>query len=99
MLQFAGQCRNCGLDFSRFNVGDGPSALITMAAGALLVGIAVPLQMAVHMPLWLNALIWAPLTVGAVIGALRVTKAALLILEHRNEAHEGAIDQDEGAGR
>ena len=37
-------------------------------------------------------MLWFPLTIAAVIGALRVSKGILLIVEHRNQAREGSID-------
>ena len=38
VAQFAPKCRACGLDFSTFNVGDGPAAFLTLIIGALVVG-------------------------------------------------------------
>jgi uncharacterized protein (DUF983 family) len=87
--KFAESCRACGLDLSAFNVGDGPAAFLTMIIGALVVGLAAWLQVAVGPPWWLQALIWIPATTAAVIGALRVSKALLLALEYRNAAAEG----------
>ncbi len=88
MLAFADSCRGCGLDFSRFNVGDGPAALVTLAVGAITVGLAIWLQLAVEPPLWVHALLWIPLTFALVIAGLRVTKAFLLASEYRNRARE-----------
>ena len=34
VAQFAPRCRVCGLDFSSFNVGDGPAAFLTLIIGA-----------------------------------------------------------------
>ncbi|MBA4164733.1 MAG: hypothetical protein C0510_08915 [Erythrobacter sp.] len=86
--KFADRCRNCELDFTRFNVGDGPAAFLTMIVGAVIVGLALWLDFAVHPPFWLHALIWIPVTTGAVIWGLRVSKAALLTSEYRNNARE-----------
>lgn len=91
MLRFAPKCRACGLDFSGFNVGDGPAALITLVLGAVIVILALVVEFGLHPPLWVHALLWLPLTIASVIAALRVTKAALLVLEHRNAAREGRI--------
>ena len=89
--RFAERCRACGLDFTRFNVGDGPAAFLTLIVGGLLVGVAVTLQLTIEPPLWLLALILIPLATVAVMGALRIAKAALLALEYRNAAGEGRI--------
>ncbi|MBX7495599.1 DUF983 domain-containing protein [Qipengyuania sp. 6B39] len=88
MLAFADKCRACGLDFWRFNVGDGPAALVTLAVGTITVGLAIWLQLSVEPPLWVHALLWVPLTFALVIGGLRVAKAWLLASEYRNNARE-----------
>lgn len=87
-LAFAGKCKACGLDLSRFNVGDGPAALVTLAVGAITVGLAIWLQLSVEPPWWVHVLLWVPLTLALVIGGLRTTKAFLLISEYRNDARE-----------
>lgn len=90
-VRFAPACRSCGLDLGQFNVGDGPAAFLILIIGAVMVAMALTLELHVHPPLWLHALIWTPLTVLAVMGSLRVAKGALLILEYRNKAREGRI--------
>lgn len=88
MARFAPKCGSCGLDFSAFNVGDGPAAFLTLILGAVIVGLALTLELTVHPPFWVHMVIWIPLTAAAVVIALRVSKAALLILEYRNKARE-----------
>lgn len=89
LTAFAPRCRACGLDYSRFNVGDGPAAFLTLIVGALIVVLAVWLQLSVEPPWWVHVLLWLPLTVAGVIGGLRLAKAALLYAEYRNSAGEG----------
>ena len=91
MILFAPKCRACGLDFSAFNVGDGPAAFLTLIVGALVVIGAVSLELAAGPPFWVHLLIWPPVTLGLVIGGLRIGKAALLISEYRNAAREGKL--------
>lgn len=92
-VRFAQSCRGCGLDLSQFNVGDGPAAFLTLIIGAMMVAMALLLELKVHPPLWLHVLLWTPLTALAVVGALRLAKGALLILEYRNKAREGRIKE------
>jgi uncharacterized protein (DUF983 family) len=89
LTAFATRCRVCGLDFSKFNVGDGPAAFLTLIVGALIVILALWLQLSAEPPWWVHALLWVPLTTAGVIGGLRVSKAALLYSEYRNRAGEG----------
>lgn len=91
MSSFAPKYGVCGLDFTSFNVGDGPAAFLTLIVGALIVLGTVSLQLAVGPPFWVHALIWPAVTLGLVIGGLRVGKAALLISEYRNAAREGKL--------
>ena len=92
-VKFADRCSGCGLDFTRFNVGDGPAAFLTLILGALVVAGAITLELTLHPPLWLHMLIWIPVTAAGVIWSRRVAKAALLAAEYRNAAREGRIDE------
>lgn len=92
-VKFADRCSGCGLDFTRFNVGDGPAAFLALILGALVVAGAITLELTLYPPLWLHMLIWIPVTAAGVIWSLRVAKAALLAAEYRNAAREGRIDE------
>lgn len=87
-IKFAAHCRACGLDFSRFNVGDGPAAFLTMIVGAIVVVLALTLQLSAEPPWWVHVILWVPLTTLGVIGGLRLAKAALLWSEYRQKAGE-----------
>jgi uncharacterized protein (DUF983 family) len=93
-VAFADRCAACGLDYSAFNVGDGPAALITLVLGALIMAGAVSIQLAFSPPMWLQLAIWIPVTAIAVVFALRATKALLLVLEYRTAAREGRIKDE-----
>ena len=82
-ISFAPACRACGLDFSAFNVGDGPAAFLTLIVGTLVTVGAVSLQLGAEPPIWVHILLWPPITLALVIGGLRVAKAALLQSEYR----------------
>ncbi len=86
--RFAPRCRACGLDLSAFNVGDGPAAFLTLIIGALITGLAIWLELAVHPPFWVHILLWVPLTAAAVAYGLRISKAWLLQAEYLRRAGE-----------
>lgn len=92
IAQFAPRCRVCGLDYGKFNVGDGPAAFLTLIIGALITVLAIWLEFAAHPPLWVHAILWVPLTAAAVVWGLRVSKAALLVAEFQREAREPTND-------
>lgn len=89
VTRFRPLCPACGLDRAAFNVGDGPAAFLTLVIGAVIVALALTLELTVHPPLWLHVVLWAPVTAAAALGGLRVSKAAMLALEFRNAAGEG----------
>lgn len=99
-VSFAPRCRACGLDLSAFNVGDGPAAFLILIVGGLVTALALFLQLAASPPFWVHILLWVPLTTALVILCLRLSKAALLVLEYRNQAREGRIaDAGQGADK
>lgn len=93
-VSFSERCSGCGLDYAAFNVGDGPAAILTLILGALVIAMAVTLDIAVRPPFWVHAIIWIPLTCLMVVFSLRLAKGALLVSEHRNKAKEGQIETD-----
>ena len=88
---FAPNCRVCGLDLATFNVGDGPAAFLTLILGAVVVILAITLELTLGPPFWVHMLLWIPFTAIAVIGSLRLAKGALISLEYRHAAAEGRI--------
>jgi uncharacterized protein (DUF983 family) len=101
LTRFAPRCRACGLDYSRFNVGDGPAAFLIMVIGAVVVGMALWVEFSFDPPIWVHAVLWAPVIALATLGGLRITKAALLITEYRRNAREATgedIRKDPSAG-
>jgi len=88
LASFAPKCRDCGLDFSGFNVGDGPAGFLTLIIGALITGLAIWLELGAHPPFWVHVILWVPLTAAAVLYGLRVSKAWLLQAEYWRRASE-----------
>lgn len=92
---FAPRCRACALDFSGFNVGDGPAAFLILIVGGVVTGLAIWLELAFEPPIWLHVLLWLPLATAMTVGLLRLAKGALLALEYRHRAREGRLTRDE----
>ena len=89
-VTFAPRCPVCGLDFSSFNVGDGPAAFLIFIVGTIVVVGALVIDGAFSPPWWVH-LIWIPVAATLTIGGLRVSKAWLLGQEYRHRAREGRI--------
>ncbi|WP_373461700.1 DUF983 domain-containing protein [Sphingomonas sp. SORGH_AS_0879] len=98
VVTFADRCSACGLDFTRFNIGDGPAAFLTLILGTIITIAAIIVELTLHPPLWLHMMIWLPLTAIGVVYTLRLAKGALMAAEYRNEAREGAVVRPEEDG-
>lgn len=95
LATFALKCRACELDFTGFNVGDGPAAFLIFIVGGLVVGLAIALELSASPPWWLHVLLWVPLAAILTIGLLRLGKGLLLALEYRHRAREGRLKEGE----
>ncbi len=96
-IAFAPRCPACGLDFSAYNVGDGPAAFLTLIIGTLVVILAVWLELAASPPPWVHVLLWVPLSIAGVMVGLRLAKAALLRSEYHQRAGQvGTRRRDPG---
>lgn len=95
-VRFAPRCRDCGEDFSSFNVGDGPAAFLILTIGALVCALALVLQVKASPPFWVHIVLWVPITTALVLLSLRVSKAAMLIHEARAGVREGRVADDPG---
>jgi uncharacterized protein (DUF983 family) len=89
-VRFASRCRNCGLDFDSFNVGDGPAAFLIFIVGTITVVGALILD-GVFAPPWWVHLVWGPVAAALTIGGLRISKGWLLAQEYKHRAREGRI--------
>ena len=89
-VSFAETCPACGLDFSSFNVGDGPAAFLIFIVGTITVVGALLVDGAFSPPWWVH-LVWAPVAAALTIGGLRVSKGWLLAQEYRHRAREGRV--------
>lgn len=95
-VTFSEKCSGCGLDYSSFNVGDGPAAILTLFLGAIITAMAISFDIAVRPPFWVHVILWVPLTCVMVLFSLRLAKGALLVSEHRNRAKEGELAGKDG---
>ena len=89
-VMLAARCRSCGLDFSAFNIGDGPAAFLILIVGAIIAVGAIWLELSFEPPWWVHV-IWLPVGILLTIGGLRLGKAALLFQEYKHRAGEGRI--------
>ncbi|HEY1631990.1 MAG TPA: DUF983 domain-containing protein [Rhizomicrobium sp.] len=90
-LDVAPRCASCGLDFSKFDVGDGATVFVILIAGFVVTGGALIVEVKYSPPYWVHALLWLPAIAIIVLGGLRLMKAFLMIQQYRHQAREGRI--------
>jgi uncharacterized protein (DUF983 family) len=90
-LTVAPRCSACGLDYSKFDVGDGATVFVILIAGFLICAGALIVEVKYSPPYWVHAVIWLPLICIVVLGGLRLVKAALIALQYKHQAHEGRL--------
>ena len=78
----AGECRACGQPLAELERGGRLVGLITIAVGGLLILAALTLDAVLRPPLWVHGIVWVPLTIGAVLGTLRLYKVVGLYSEY-----------------
>ena len=84
LLTVCPSCPVCGLDFSAQDSGDGPAVFVIFFLGMIVVGLAAWVELRFAPPLWLHALLWAPLILIGAIAMLRPLKAGLIALQYRH---------------
>jgi len=90
IARFAPDCDACGLQFSRFDVGDGPAVFLILIVGTIVAVSAILFDLA-YVPRWWVHLIWLPIGIALTLGGLRIGKAALVYQIFRHRAGEGKI--------
>lgn len=91
-LNFAEECNYCGLDFSDLESGDGPAVFIILILGFIVVGLALIVEVKYSPPLWVHAILWAPIIIGGSIGMLRPAKGLIVAMQYLYKAREGKLD-------
>lgn len=79
----AGDCSACAQPLSQLERGGRVAGLLTVALAALLILAALVFDEYVRPPIWVHVAIWTPVTIGAVLFALRYFKAASVYHEYK----------------
>src|SRR5579862_7443580 len=92
LLSVAPRCDQCGLDLAAQDAGDGPAVFVILILGAIVVGLAILVEIAFAPPLWVHLLLWTPVIIGGAILLLRVLKAWLIAMQYRHHLLGGSGD-------
>ena len=89
LLSVAKQCSACGLDLAAQDAGDGPAVFVILILGAIVVGLAILVEIVFAPPLWVHFVLWTPVIIVGAIALLRVMKAWLIAMQYRHHLLDG----------
>jgi uncharacterized protein (DUF983 family) len=90
LLTVAPRCSACGLDLAAQDAGDGPAVFVVLILGAIVVGLAILVEVEFAPPMWVHLLLWTPVVIGGAIALLRPLKAWLIAMQYRHRLLGGA---------
>ena len=78
-------CPACGLDLRAHDAGDGPAMAGIFIVGALVVIMALVVDIKYQPSLWVHALVWPVVILALSLAVMRIAKALLLVaLQYRH---------------
>src|SRR5579862_1665092 len=90
LLSVAPRCAECGLDLAAQDAGDGPAVFVILILGAIVVALAILVEITFEPPMWVHLVLWTPFIIGGAILLLRLLKAWLIAMQFRHRLLGGA---------
>ena len=87
-LKIADSCAACGLSLKGADPGDGPAFFVMFIVGAIVVALAIVVELAFEPAYWVHLVLWAPTVFALSAVLLRPAKAILVALQFKNRAHD-----------
>lgn len=81
-------CEACGYNLGKADSGDGPAVFVILIGGFLVAFGALFTEFAFHPPIWVNLVIWMPMTLVVCLGLLRPFKGLMLAAQFTHKASE-----------
>ena len=82
-IKVAETCANCSLELRKHDAGDGPAVFVVLIVGAVIVALALWVEISYQPPYWVHLVVWTPAILGGCLGALRPAKALLIALQFK----------------
>lgn len=86
------RCESCGLELAKNDSGDGPAVFLVFLLGALIVGLALWIEVTFSPPYWAHVAIWPVVTIALTLILLRPLKAYVIALQFRHRRSD--FEQD-----
>jgi uncharacterized protein (DUF983 family) len=93
LLTVAVTCSVCGLDLRAEDAGDGPAVFVVLILGAVVVGLAILVEVEFAPPMWVHLVLWTPVVFGGAILMLRPLKAWLIAMQYRHRRMENPAER------
>jgi len=77
------ECEVCHEKLGQNDVGDGAAVFLIFLLGATIVPLSLVFEHFVHPPLWVHAVLWGLVSLGAIAVLLPAVKAYIILLEYR----------------
>ncbi|HLI21270.1 MAG TPA: DUF983 domain-containing protein [Stellaceae bacterium] len=84
LLSVAPRFAVCGLDLAAEDTGDGAAVFVVLILGAIVVGLAILVEVVFAPPFWVHIVLWTPFIIGGAIAMLRPLKAWLIAMQFRH---------------
>lgn len=86
-LKVADRCDVCGEDYTHQRADDFPAYLVILVVGHVVVPAALAIETTYAPAIWLQLLIWLPLTLVSALALLQPTKGAVVALQWQAGMH------------
>lgn len=88
LLDVRERCEVCDLDLSHHDTGDGATVFVILFLGALVVALAIWLEVTFEPPIWVHLVVWIPVILILSVALLRPFKGVLIALHYKNLRHK-----------
>lgn len=89
ILKVTDKCAVCELDLGAEDSADGPAFFVMTIVGALVIAMALFVEVTFHPPQWVHLVVWTPVIIGLSVLLLHPMKALMVALQYRHKAGEG----------
>ena len=94
-LKVVDNCERCGEELSHHRADDAPPYFTILVVGHFITGMVLTVEMNWHPPIWLQFLLWAPLTIAAALVILPLVKGAIVAQQWALYMHGFDPDHEE----
>ncbi len=86
------QCSQCALDLTFADSADGPAIFIIFIVGAIVVSLALWVDIVFKPSMLVHMSLWIPTTIILAVALMRPFKGIIIALQYRLSAQEGEIE-------